>query len=491
MLTETPQTLFRAWEFLLLELNSGLSARAPVLSKQMWQVAEQCLTANTSTQGPERIFDSVRQSRADLALMLIQRLMNTRAVQGGGLQFSDVSKALNAVWGVMDALDNPFGKDHIAYYRTLQRTLYVTLRGLASTDVMRLGRSSMGPDGAAGKRASVNGGTSAALATSQTVLNILDRAVAKGFRTLVSLIHDPEISVMPEDLTLLTAILQACLSLPDMEQCHTQILNIMSSYDVLHVATSLFSWSHKLAASAGKSSSANDNAGGGEDPVYAELSILFLLELSSVPVVAEQLACDGLLAQISTAQIANVMRRSKIVGPFADSAVAQRCYSVWARALLPLLLNLLTALGQSVAPEVAYLLNQFPGLMRAATDRFDAPSTSRTGGAGTGQQNFLALVAIEEASSLAMLTRILEVARAQRAREVPEVEWDGAGLLENVEYWLSSRRMLRERLIPLGARESEWRVTKSAVQGCETLLEERAIRGLEGLRAILSEDWAD
>ena len=38
----------------------------------------------------------------------------------------------------------------------------------------------------------------------QTILNILDRAFARGFRALVSLIHNDEATVLPEDLRLLT-----------------------------------------------------------------------------------------------------------------------------------------------------------------------------------------------------------------------------------------------------------------------------------------------
>ena len=74
---------------------------------------------------------------------------------------------------------------------------------------------------------------STATAISQTILSILDIIVARGFRTLVSFIHDSETSVLPDDVALLTAILQACLCVPGIEQSQTEILNIMAAHDAI------------------------------------------------------------------------------------------------------------------------------------------------------------------------------------------------------------------------------------------------------------------
>jgi nuclear pore complex protein Nup188 len=245
----------------------------------------------------------------------------------------------------------------------------------------------------------------------------------------------------------------------------------MASFDVLQMAASLFSWADKLADKG--------------DPIYGELALLFLLELSALPTVAEQLAIDGLLGHIISANLAGFMRRDG-VSPFSDNVGATRCYGIWSKGILPMLLNILRALGATIAPEVAYVLNQFPNLLKASSDRFEVPGINRTVARET---QMVTLIAVTEIHSLALLTRVLAALRLTNQRDIPEVRWDAAAVLENVEFWLRSRKVLRERLLPLSSRESEWRATKATDgSGCETLLEEKVVLQLEAVRDVLGED---
>jgi nuclear pore complex protein Nup188 len=91
--------------------------------------------------------------------------------------------------------------------------------------------------------------------------------------------------------------------------------------------------------------------------------------------------------------------------------------------------------------------------------------------------------------SLALLTRVLAALRANNSRDIPEVAWDSAAVLENVEFWLASRKVLRERLLPLSPREVEWRGMKASEgSGCENRLEEKAVELLQGVRDVLAEE---
>lgn len=415
------------------------------------QVAQQCLNANQLVPGPESIFLKIVDTRADLALILIQRLAQST------LAITDVNQLLETLIGTINSVDEPFESESLGYYRTLLKALFVTLRAYQTTS------SKM----AASSQADLEGSM---VTVTQTILNILDNVVASGFRSLVSLIHDKETDVFPEDLALLTAIMQACLSVPNIEQSQTQILNIMASHDATHAATSLYSWADKL--------------GEHGDPVYGELSILFLLELSTLPLLAEQLACDGVLGSILSANLTKFMLRTN-VSPYADASIAQRCYGIWVKGMLPLMLNLLTALGATVAPEITYVLNQFPHLLQASVERFEAPGASRTKEKST---QYLTLLGTSEIHSLALLTRVLAALRMNNSRDIPPVEWDATGLLENVDYWLSSRRLLKERLLPLGQREMEWRGRKLAGD-CDNLLEEKVVAQLETVRDVLGEEF--
>lgn len=458
-LVDAQIALFHAWEFLLLELSHCLP-NSDALKKQTLQVAEQCLEANEATQGHEQIFERLTESRVNLALLLVQRVADNSP------SAADVAQLLNALWSTVSIIKEPYQPDSISLYRTLLKLLYVTLRAQVKASDAKLSKS------VAQKRAANDSSSS----VSQTVLGILDGVVAKGFRTLVSLVHDSEASVYPEDIAILNAILQACLCVPGISQNQSQIVNIMAGHDAVHVAVSLYSWADKLAEKG--------------DPVYGELALLFLLELSALPVLAEQLACDGLLNNLTSASLANYLNRPN-VSPFADSVGPQRCYSIWAKAIVPLLLNILTALGATIAPEVAYVLNQFPNLMSASIERFEAPGVSRTQ-MERSKSSYITLLAVSEIHDLALLTRVLGALRANNVRDIPEVQWDAAGALENVEFWLGSRKILRERLVPLGQREIEWKGIKPTDagkgRGYESRLEEKVVEQLEGARTVLGEE---
>lgn len=412
----------------------------------MLQVAQQCLNANQVRPGPEIIFLKVMDGRANLAQVLIQRLAKS------SLPVSELNQLLETTVGSINFVDDPFHPDTIPYYRKLLKSLFVILRAYQV-------RSEKPDDGIT------------SVAVTQMVLNILDTVVARGFRTLVTLIHDDQSNVCPEDLALLTAVLQACLSMPSIDQSQTQILNIMASHSCFYAATSLFSWSDRLTEQ--------------NDPVFGELSILFLLELSTLPLLAEQMACDGILSTLLTANLTKFMLKAPI-SPYSDAPIAQRCYGIWVKGFLPLMLNLLTSLGATVAPEIAYVLNQFPHLLGLAIDRFEAPGASRTQMRQT--PHYLTLLGTSEIHSLALLTRILAALRQANGRDIPELEFDAQGLLENVEFWLSTSRLLKERLMPLGQREMEWRGMKKSGGRGDNVLEEKVIGQLEAVRDVLSED---
>ncbi|CAK7265635.1 hypothetical protein SEPCBS57363_001683 [Sporothrix epigloea] len=483
--------LFHAWEMLLVELSVCLLPKNRRLPVVMLQLAEQCLTANLSSQGPELIFVEIAQSRAKLALLLLQRLAEHALLP------KDISPLLLTVWTSISSIENPWSTERAPFYRTHLRILYLVLRGSRQGQGESAGaKAPLGSveggavtatPSASVSPGSVSEGSTMVVSTTQAVLNVLDRVVAHGFRALVSIVHDEETESRPEDLALLSAVLQACLATPGMSECQSQVLNIMASHDVLHVAASLFSWSDKLLVD-------------DRDPVYGELSLLFLLELSSLPAVAEQLACDGFLSQLTSAGLTSHMRRPG-VSPFSDVAVLQRCYSIWAKAVLPLLVNIVIALGTSIAPEIAYVLNQFPNLLEASVQRFEAPGLSRTpaatlrAGSSTSSTNGppLTLLAVNEVHSLALLTRVLEVLRVNNAREIPPVVWDAGPVLESVDYWLSRPRLLRERLVPLGARENELRTREAqSFKGiAENQLEEKVLQLMSGIKTVLGEEEAE
>jgi nuclear pore complex protein Nup188 len=427
------------------------------------KVAMDCLVSNTRNQLSEEIFKKLTQTRADFSLVLAQRLIeaNSNVLEMKSL-LATVWEAIRTIRGtferVLDTTDMP-------YYRSLLKILFLALRVHMDSSIQASGSN----DATNGSLASPN---------IPIVLDVLKYVVANGIREVTATIHEQPAESSPEDIALITGILQACLHIPGIELCHSQIVSTMVSSDAARVATTLFSWSDNLAISG--------------DPIYGELSILFLLELSIMPLMAEQLAIDGVLGHIAAANITSYLRRGN-VSPFAEGAGLQRCYNIWVRGVLPLLLNLLDAVQASIAAEVAIFLNQFPTLLQQSIQFIEAPDASR--GISKVQTKFITLSICSELHSLSLLVFILNGFRENLAgvAEIPEVKWDAASVVENVEFWLGSRAVLREKILPMGIRDVELarkKVEQSNVGSFKavTKLEEKVVGELVGIRDVLSGD---
>ena len=391
--------------------------------------------------------------------MLAQRLIQANST------VPEMQGLLNTTWDTIRALRGSFDRavpdGDVLYYRSLLKLLFLAIRIHAEAKQQEI---------AANLRASKRMAQTSAIAP--VIMDIIKHVVAIGIRELASVIHDSPANSSPEDLALITGILQSCLRIPGIEFCHPQIVNMLTQAAVPRLAVTLFSWSDSLAIDG--------------DPIYGELSMLFLLELSSIPLMAEQLAIDGVLGHLASANITSYLRRGG-VGPFAESAGLQRCYSIWARGILPFLLNLLDAVQASLAIEISLFLAQFPNLLKQSEQSLDAPETNRIIARGTVK--YITLTMCSEVHSMALLSFILNGFREtlKGSVDIPEVKWDAAGVLENVEFWLGSRALLRERLLPMGEREMEMRrKSEGGAQGAVSKLEEKVSIELEGIRDVLN-----
>ena len=432
------------------------------LQSTLLKVASDCLKHNRKRTKEEKVFKKLAQTRAELALVLIQRLVESKSSVSG------MSKVLGIVWKTIRESELTFevalGSGEASYYRTLLKVLFLGLRVLSETQAPL-------------QNPEIDFRVSTRLAAQAdiipTILDVLERVVAMGLRDLAAFIHEKPNESVPADVALITAILQACLQVPGIELSYSRIIAIIDDSKSVRVATTLFSWSHDLAIEG--------------DPIYGELSILFLLELSSVPAIAEQLAIDGVLGQIGSAAISSHLKKT-IVSPFADTAGYQRCYSIWVRGILPLVLNILDAVGAAIAPEVAVFLLQFPNLLEQALKAFEAPEISRT--VIKNETKYITLSICSEVHTTALIMFILDGYRqSSTGLQIPDIEiWKAAAVLESAEVWLGSRNVLRERILPMGERDVALFKKKLEGKGVANKLEEKVIGELLGIRDVLGGD---
>lgn len=462
-LVESQVNLLKSWKALAIGLGQFASDDAP-LQKDLAIVASNCLKANTEASIPSALFENIAQMRADLAFVLLQRLTLIKSKE------PQVSDLLSIAWSTVRNCSEDFETastvKETEYYRTLLRILFLSIQPHIYNP--------LAPEKSGAK--DVKRYSAGAPPVLSTLLEILERAVTVNFRALCGAVHADASSVEPTDYVLLTALLQSIVRVPGMTGAHASLAAISANSGTIRYATSLYSWADQLAA-----------VSGAGDPIYGELSILFLLELSSIPLLAEQMAVEGVLSRISSANLSKYLRKVGGKGAFDEPS---RMFSMWSRGMLPLCLNLLEAVGPPIAAEVGAFLNSFPEqLDRAVTDLENKQPTLRDPYAGN-----VTLGMATETHSLSLISLILERLKAVgpaagiNPDQVPSLDYDRAAVKEEVEAMLKGPKALRERVLPVGERELGWVKQKSSAAGQSesSRLEERIVAELEAAMVCLT-----
>jgi nuclear pore complex protein Nup188 len=409
------------------------------------------------------ILDKLELRRVDLALLVFQRLASIQDVA----KMRELGQLFGKTWEDLRVLirnsDSLYSGDNAALNRQLLKILFLALQPLTQWT----------PSSQKGERQPKHQ-TQPAVVYHSELLDILAEVVTKGFKALANLVHQDQAACEPSDFAIITAILQTILKIPGVGNIYQQIALNLANSEASRYAASLFSWSDQLLVDG--------------DPVYGEHSILFLLELSSVPEMAETLAVEGILARLSSANLMSLYTRASGMGPFDKPT---RLHSIWARGVLPLCLNLLDAVGAPIVPEVVSFLAQYP----AQLDRLVRELSNRRSSIGPRPgDSYLTINMASEAHSLALIWRIVEHHKALGAAagnmggEIPSLPWDKAAAKEEIEDWLQARSSVRERLLAANERDAELLQLKSRDGKSENRLEERAWSELKGAADCLSRE---
>ncbi|KAE8380531.1 nucleoporin subcomplex protein binding to Pom34-domain-containing protein [Aspergillus bertholletiae] len=456
-LIEAKVSLLHSWKFFAIEHCSDFMTDREV-QKSMAVVVQRCLEANTNGVPQEAIFARIQQTRVDFAQALLQRLVEI------GSRGAEVFGLLGVVWDALRSrratYEEAIINDDTEYYRSLLNVLFLALQFHQASP------SRTAPETLT-KKAEVSSDLG-------LVVEIVKTVVAQGFRSLTAYLHDQPEKCAPKDFAIITAILQSCLQVKNVDRVYEHFVYHIADNDTGRHATSLFSWADQLAVAG--------------DPVYGELSISFLVKLSTIPMLAEHLAVEVVLVRLSTCRLTNILRQPKGFGPF-DSV--PRMYSIWSGGILPLCLNLLYHVIRT-APEVAAFLNQFEGQLARASEAFAA---DRTAGS-TARRICLSMTS--EAYSLALISFILDRFReagpsaGMDAESIQELKWDRAHVKEDIEDLLERRQLLRARIVATNDKEAELVRQKpsNASSGAENRLEEKIVNELKATLVCLGGEEA-
>lgn len=432
-LIEAQIKLLKQWKLLVTQL-SNLAAGNSDLTELLIAVVKRCLHENAKSDVPNQVFERLQHHRIDLIMVLLQKLVSLDI--NDPERIAELKSLFPAAWETIrnhigdHDFDSAFSTSEVEYYRSLLQILFLTLQPLRK-------RSRTPPQRSQNARPYAN---THAPKESQELLQVVLHVIIKGFRSLSFILHqDPE-ACQPNDFVLLTALLQTILDIPGIELLHSQMQLQFANNNITGYATSLFSWSDQLVLEG--------------DPIFGELAILFLLEMSSVPLIAESMAIDGVLSQLTGAKIMQLYARPRGMGPFDEPT---RLHSIWSRGILPLCLNLLDAVGAPLVAEVVSFLNHFPSQMsRLATDL-----ANRSSPVGTKpSDSHMTLSMASEVHSLALISLVVNRYAAAGAstgtlmQDIPQLKWDKAGIKEDVDDWVGGRASLGGFVLPGNEREA-------------------------------------
>ncbi|KXT00739.1 hypothetical protein AC578_8246 [Pseudocercospora eumusae] len=413
------------------------------LQIELAKTAENCLLFNAQYDTRQPGVADVLQMRIDLAFVLVSKLVSLK------LEDDTMKTLLPAAWDLVSRspvdYDVASASEDVRYYRQLLQTLYLTVQ----------------PHNYIKSRNEMN---YLPPATASCLVSIVNKTIATGFRALCGNLHNDIALALPADFALLTALLRAIVAVPGISSVQTMLSDIVADSSLIRGALSLYSWADQLSEATTSSS----------DPIYGEIAVMFLLALSTIRPIAEQMALQGVLTHLASGNLSNYFRKPGGKGPFDEP---QRMFVIWTEGFLPLCLNLLDAVGPPIAAEVSVFLNSFPEQLRRAEvslqNENPSPRNPRAGAVTLGL--------IAEAHSLAMISLILKSDVARGAAEgidanaVPELDYDVEVVKGLVEALIRSKRSLNDRITAVSPLEERW--MKTCVTGAsDNLLVEKVLR---------------
>ena len=420
--------MLSAWELLAVELCDFVD-NSKELTDSLVRVVETCLQENVETGLPAPIFTQILARRAEFAFVVVRKLH--QALPDSDLFTRVFTVALKAIHNSTTQFRQALATADMDYYRSLLRIIYISLNAAVKQE----------------KHSQEFG---------ILVVDLLDIVVAKGFKDLAQAAHQYPDRANPQDIALVTGILQAALRIKDTSEIHYGLANHLHENQTIRAAATLFSWAEQLATNE-------------EDPVYGELSVLFLLELSSVPVIAEQLALENILELLTSTTLAARIREG--VTPPSHP----RLHAIWYRGLLPLALNLLANIGIRYGREIIAFLKYFTPQIRVAM--VDAWKSK--------QSTVVVLPAVNECVGIAMILAIVQKLGGKQEL-VTGVNLDTSTIVEGVDYFLTHRNYLKSLVTAASVEEEE--MVRAGDGEEEDGLVERVVNGLVTLQGLLTDD---
>lgn len=251
--------------------------------------------------------------------------------------------------------------------------------------------------------------------------DIFEAVAAKGATNLFNrALASPDEDVA-DMVTIVIAIAQRIMDLCGKDSITPELCKKLVDHRSLETAVRLYATSHQL--------SVNDQ------PIFAELSLQYMVTLSLEPLVAEQLAVAGIIGVIMESPISSILQTQDIRAP--QLHVLHR---VWTRGILPIIFNLLQSLGSRILRDTVAFLRLYEHQIESTFTEWARPKLVTTS-------------LVDETLLLLILFEVVDTfLRMENNRFVFRGKED---LLENVNNLLAHPRFLARLVQPTSLEEEK------------------------------------
>lgn len=293
---------------------------------------------------------------------------------------------------------------------------------------------------------------------STDLLHFFETVIAKGTSVILGSVQanveSSEIGGRVEDLYLIISLFKGLMAAKPPASFTSKLPTFLVDFGSLKAILNVYSSSYLLKVN--------------NEPLFADLTLSFMLELVSVDSIAEQLISSGLFSTLIQSPISLIIQEGDI---FVQAS--PRYHNIWSNGLLAIILTLLSKFGARLLPEICVFVKYFTKQISSTLQIWSQDSLAIT------------VPALQETEQIIILQKALKVIyyesglniqnmQQQTAEIIPELDSKKSrkALSEAFTHLLAHPKFLTSRIIPT------------------TLEEQRMFEGEDKIRTPLVEQLA-
>lgn len=160
-----------------------------------------------------------------------------------------------------------------------------------------------------------------------------------------------------DDLHLILSILKVFMQLRTSQDLHHTMAQLAVDNGTIKALLNLFSYAHLVEVN--------------DEPVFAQLSLMFIQQFLQIDLIAQQLFTTGLLVVLVQSTISQPIRK----GGVSIQATPQY-HGIWSSGLLPIFIGLLTKLGPNILSELLLAIQAYKAQIEFCVESWAKDSSS-------------------------------------------------------------------------------------------------------------------